>query len=116
MIKPLTWLAAFLAVLIIATVASAQTPSPTPTPAATPPSSNVFVADYQVKDGQIKLGKPIKINETNGYNNQPSFLSDGRGILYTSIRDKQLTFIATTSAAKLRHKSRTLLRVNTRRL
>jgi hypothetical protein len=39
--------------------------------------------------GKFKLGQPVKISTWAGYNNQPSFLPDGRGILYTSIRDKQ---------------------------
>jgi hypothetical protein len=37
----------------------------------------------------MRLGPPLKISEWAGYNNQPSFLPDGRGILYTSIRDNQ---------------------------
>jgi hypothetical protein len=39
--------------------------------------------------GKLKLGQPVKITSWAGYNNQPSFLPDGQGILYTSIRDKQ---------------------------
>jgi hypothetical protein len=39
--------------------------------------------------GKLKLGQPVKISTWAGYNNQPSFLPDGQGILYTSIRDKQ---------------------------
>jgi hypothetical protein len=31
----------------------------------------------------------VKITDWAGYNNQPSFLPDGKGIFYTSIRDKQ---------------------------
>lgn len=73
--------------LVLAVAASAQTPSPSPS--ATPPSSNVFVADFSSKSGRIAIGKPIKISETSGYNNQPSFLADGQSILYTSIRNKQ---------------------------
>ena len=37
----------------------------------------------------MKLGPPVKITSWVGYNNQPSFMPDGRSILYTSIRDKQ---------------------------
>jgi len=39
--------------------------------------------------GKLKLGQPLKITTWAGYNNQPSFLADGKSILYTSIRDKQ---------------------------
>ncbi len=37
----------------------------------------------------MKLGRPVKITDWAGYNNQPSFLPDGKSLLYTSIRDKQ---------------------------
>ena len=37
----------------------------------------------------MKLGPPQKITNWVGYNNQPSFLSDGQSIFYASIRDKQ---------------------------
>jgi dipeptidyl aminopeptidase/acylaminoacyl peptidase len=80
-------LGVFFGTLILATSTFAQTPSPSPS--ATPPSSNVFLADLSSKGGGIVIGNPIKINETSGYNNQPSFLADGQGILYTSIRNKQ---------------------------
>jgi tricorn protease-like protein len=72
-------------VLICFAVARAQTPTPSPTP----PSSDIFLVDVTNQHGQIKLGQPVKISEWSGYNNQPSFLPDGRSVLYTSIRDKQ---------------------------
>jgi dipeptidyl aminopeptidase/acylaminoacyl peptidase len=85
--RSVTSLVAFLWMLIPAVTASSQTPSPSP--AATPPPSNVFLADLLNDKGQLKVGKPLKTNETNGYNNQPSWLADGQSILYTSIRNKQ---------------------------
>jgi hypothetical protein len=69
--------------------AQAQAPSPSPTPAATPPPSDIFIIDVASHNGKMKLGPPVKITTWVGYNNQPSFLSDGLAILYTSIRDKQ---------------------------
>jgi WD40 repeat protein len=82
---------AFLVCLILcASVgASGQTPSPAPTPATTPPASDIFIIDVTSHNGQTKLGQPVKINTSVGYNNQPSFMPDGQSILYTSIRDKQ---------------------------
>src|SRR6266536_4893931 len=77
----------FLAVPIFFAAAFSQTPSPSPTPA--PQSSDIFVVDVKSQDGQMKFGQPMKITNTVGYNNQPSFLPDGHSILYTSIRDKQ---------------------------
>src|SRR5438046_7555234 len=66
----------------------AQTPSPSPTP--TPPLSDIFVIDVKTKrSGELKFGEPKKITDFAGYNNQPFFMPDGHGILYTSIRNKQ---------------------------
>lgn len=75
--------------------AIAQTPTPSPTPAATPPASDIFVIDVKTKldrktkTEELQFGEPKKISEVAGYNNQPSFLPDGKAILYTSFRNKQ---------------------------
>ena len=75
--------------LISSAWALAQTPSPSPSPAP-PPANDIFLIDVTNQNGQMKFGAPIKITEWNGYNNQPFFLPDGQGLLYTSIRaDKQ---------------------------
>jgi hypothetical protein len=72
-------------------LAMAQTPapSPTPTPAATPPASDIFIADIRNKNGGLEFGEPRKITNYVGYNNQPFFLPAGRSVLYTSIRGGQ---------------------------
>ena len=82
---------AFVACLILSSwvIAQAQTASPSPTPAATPPASDIFIVDVASRSGKMKLGQPVKINTSVGYNNQPSFMPDGQSVLYTSIRDKQ---------------------------
>ena len=73
-------------VLIVSAAALAQTPSPSPTP----PVTDIFLIDFANKDDKITFGKPLKITEWEGYNNQPSFLPDGQGLFYTSISaDKQ---------------------------
>src|SRR5258708_39758837 len=69
--------------------AAGQTPNPSPPPNPTPPSSDIYVSDLKIHNGQIKFSQPIKITNTPGYNNQPSFLTVGPSILYASIRDKQ---------------------------
>lgn len=89
-IKASARLAASAAAIILgaAIIAPAQTPTPTPAPA--PPATDIFLLDLGTgSGGKLKLGQPVKISTWAGYNNQPSFLPDGRGILYTSIRDKQ---------------------------
>jgi hypothetical protein len=82
---------AFVAGLILSgwVVALAQTASPSPTPAAAPPASDIFIIEVTSHKGQLKFGAPKKISDVVGYNNQPFFLPDGQGILYTSIRAKQ---------------------------
>src|SRR5205807_10256011 len=51
--------------------------------------SDIYIVEVKSQNGAMKFGDPMKINSAVGYNNQPSFLADGRSILYTSIRDKQ---------------------------
>jgi WD40 repeat protein len=72
--------------IVCAAAALAQTPSPTPTP----PVTDIFLIDVANKNDQMTFGKPMKITEWEGYNNQPSFLPDEQGLFYTSIRaDRQ---------------------------
>jgi WD40 repeat protein len=82
---------AFAVGLILSTwgVARSQTTRPSPPPAATPPASDIFIIDVASHNGKMTLGRPVKITDVAGYNNQPSFMPDGQSILYTSIRDKQ---------------------------
>src|SRR2546429_4187622 len=78
-----------LIVVGLAVTASAQVASPSPTPNPAPPSSDIYIIDVKSYDGELEFSPPVKINATTGYNNQPFFLPNGHGILYTSIRDKQ---------------------------
>lgn len=76
--------------MVLSTLLNAAGQTPTATPATAPPATDIFVVDAKTgPGGRLKLGQPMKISTTSGYNNQPSFLPDGRGILYTSIKDKQ---------------------------
>ena len=72
-------------IVVFAITAQGQTPTPTPTP----PASNIYVIEVESHQGRLKFGEPKKITTSVGYNNQPSFLSNGKGLLYASIRDKQ---------------------------
>ena len=74
-----------LALFILSAAAFAQTPSPSPTP----PASDIFIIDVASHNGEMKFGAPKQITTAVGYNNQPSFLTDGKSILYASIRDQQ---------------------------
>ncbi len=52
-----------------------------------PPASDIFLAGVTQRGGQLVLGKPVNITNRDGYDNQPSFLPDGKGLLFTSIRE-----------------------------
>src|SRR5260370_19509054 len=76
-----------LIIIGLGTAERSQTPSPSPT--ATPAFSDIFIVDVKNGRGGMRLSQPVKITTFVGYNNEPSFLPDGRSVLYTSIRDKQ---------------------------
>jgi len=52
-----------------------------------PPAADIYLVDMKMRGGEIELGKPFKITESAGYDNQPGFLPDGKSLFYTSIRD-----------------------------
>lgn len=58
-----------------------------------PPSTDVFVADLRLEDGKLTLGDPVNLTRRPGYDNQPSFLPDGKAILYTAFQDDGQTDI-----------------------
>lgn len=51
-----------------------------------PPATDVFVAPLTGVDGKLAVGKPVNISVSPGYDNQPFFTPDGRGLLFTSAR------------------------------
>ncbi|HVF27601.1 MAG TPA: hypothetical protein VM943_05130 [Pyrinomonadaceae bacterium] len=68
---------------------TAPTPTASPTPAP-PPATEIFIVGVVRHRGELKMGKPESITPWGGYNNQPMFLRDGRGLLYASVRaDRQ---------------------------
>ena len=81
--------AVLVALIIFGLGAAARSQTPSPSPAVTPGFSDIFIVDVKNEGGGRRFSQPVKITTLAGYNNQPSFLPDGRGILYTSIRDKQ---------------------------
>jgi Tol biopolymer transport system component len=68
-----------------------QAPPPQPAQPA-PPATEVFVADF-IDDIVPPVGPPKNISNNPGYDNQPSFLPDGSGLLFTSNRDGKQTDI-----------------------
>src|SRR5262249_6685335 len=74
-----------LAILGLAISTYGQSPTPSPTP----PPSNIYLIEVKNARGDLKFGEPRKITTSIGYNNQPSFLRDGKSILYASFRNKQ---------------------------
>lgn len=58
-----------------------------------PPDTDIFLVDLTRKGQSIQVGKPVNITQRKGYDNQPSFTPDGRGLLYTSGRDDGQTDI-----------------------
>ncbi len=54
-------------------------------PAQGPPGTDIWVADLTIRAGRVTVGKPANVTARAGYDNQPVFLSDGSGLLYTRI-------------------------------
>ena len=55
-------------------------------PQAQPPDTEVFLAALKVEGGPISVAAPLNISNSPGYDNQPSFTPDGRGVFFTSAR------------------------------
>jgi dipeptidyl aminopeptidase/acylaminoacyl peptidase len=54
--------------------------------ATAPPDTEIFLASLSKVGDTPTLGQPVNFTNSPGYDNQPSFTPDGRGILFTSIR------------------------------
>jgi dipeptidyl aminopeptidase/acylaminoacyl peptidase len=61
-----------------------------PTP---PPPTEIFLAPLTVSAGEVRIGEPENITKSPGYDNQPFFTPDGRGVLFTANRDGKQTDI-----------------------
>ena len=85
------WLhkSALTALIVFGLGLTTRSQTPTPSPTATPGFSDIFIVGVKNERGGMRFSQPVKITTFAGYNNQPSFLPDGRSILYTSIRDRQ---------------------------
>ncbi len=55
-----------------------------------PPSTEIFIADLQTRNGRLQVSRPVNITNREGYDNQPAFLPDGTSLLFTSVREGTL--------------------------
>jgi hypothetical protein len=53
--------------------------------AQSPPGTDVWMADLALRAGRVSLGTPVNLTARQGYDNQPAFLRDGSGLLFTRI-------------------------------
>jgi hypothetical protein len=58
-----------------------------PTLAQQAPPTDIWLAPLTVTDTTLSIGTPVNITKRAGYDNQPSFLADGSGILYTTLQN-----------------------------
>jgi hypothetical protein len=67
-------------------------------------STDIFLADVSVVDGELRIGGPRNVTDRAGYDNQPWFLPDGGSFLYSSERDGQTEIFRydIASGAKIR--------------
>jgi hypothetical protein len=90
----------FAALAFISLLARAHAQQPPPPPAAaqspatpTPPDTDIFVVPVKTVGGAWDFGEPANVTRRAGYDNQPSFLPDGRSLLFTSQRENDQTDI-----------------------
>lgn len=67
--------------------------APPSTAAQAPPDTDIFVVSVTQNGSSWTFGEPANITRRAGYDNQPSFLPDGRSLLFTSQREKDQTDI-----------------------
>jgi len=69
-----------------------QPPPAAPPPAAqAPPDTEIYLAPMKTVNGALELGPAVDITNNPGYDNQPFFTPDGRGVLFTSVRGAGVT-------------------------
>jgi hypothetical protein len=74
--------------------------------ASAQPATDIYLLELAMRDGRIEaVGTPTAAVSRDGYDNQPAFLPDASGFLYTSIRDGQADIyrydVATGSSAQV---------------
>jgi hypothetical protein len=82
-------------VLVVLTVAgcTGETDDYRPT-AASAPSTDIYLAELvATAEGELAIRRTVNVTDREGYDNQPFFLPDGSGLLFTSGRDTVQTDI-----------------------
>jgi WD40-like Beta Propeller Repeat len=66
-------------------------PAAPASPAQAPPDTEIYLAPLKNVNGVLEVGPAIDISNNPGYDNQPFFTPDGRGVLFTSVRGPGVT-------------------------
>jgi dipeptidyl aminopeptidase/acylaminoacyl peptidase len=72
---------------LVATAISAAGAQPPASSRTAPPPPDVYLASVKVERETPTIGTPLNITARPGYDNQPSFTSDDKGVYFTSVRD-----------------------------
>jgi len=67
--------------------ANAQQPATQANPRPAPPPPDVYLASLKIDAGKVVVGTPLNITDRSGYDNQPSFATDGSSVFFTSVRE-----------------------------
>lgn len=51
------------------------------------PGTDIYLYDISLINGRVNYYNPIRITDREGYDNQPSFMPDGKSLLFSSDRD-----------------------------
>jgi len=55
--------------------------------AQAPPATEIFLAPVTTSGARVSIGRPVNVTNNPGYDNQPQFLADSSGFLFSSMRD-----------------------------
>ena len=79
----------------------AASPTRSASPVAQAPATDIFLVDLACAAARSSLGRPQRVTEREGYDNQPAFSPDGRcALLHVRGRTARRTSSATTSASR----------------
>ena len=67
-----------------------------PAPAQAPPDTEIYLAPMKIANDTIEIGPAVDITNNPGYDNQPFFTPDSKGVLFTSVRGGPSTALPST--------------------